>query len=309
MNSNRKTMATVGSAFVVLALSAAAAAQDAGTGSGGFRGGFMGIVLNRANGQGGIRSGTNHDLLTAAAIQEELKLTADQKAQIKRVVDRLARKRQELIAEWNKQLSRNRNALGVNGQPGQSPQEDAGAQPASGSAMVEILETTRAEADALIAGILKRTQRERLDEIELRRQGVLAVLRPDIAEKLNIGPDQQEQLEMVMTEARDEVLQFIQTRRQAILRNATPDGRVDPKAMRARAESPEGKAEITQVHQRGKQIQDRTIREIVKVLTKRQRQRFNAMLGKPFDLAKLDGSDRAAGPGPAPGASGKSERR
>jgi Spy/CpxP family protein refolding chaperone len=307
MNVNPMTMGTLGAALVVLVLSAASAGQDAPAGPGGFRGGFMGMVLNRANGQGGIRSGTNYGLLDNPAVQEELMLTADQKARIKQLAARLDRRRRELFAELNHRLSRNRNTLGVAGQPGQSGQEDAAAQPAAGSAMREIVETTQAEADALFATILKKSQRERLDQIELRRQGQLAVLRPDIAEKLNIGPDQQEQLEMVISEAREEVLQFVQDRRQAILRNATPDGRLDGKAMRARAESPAGKAELAQMRQRGAQIQDRTIREIGKVLTRRQKERFNALLGKPFDLVKLDGSSRPGGPGAAPGAGGQTD--
>jgi hypothetical protein len=295
----------IGTALAVLALPSVTEAQDVRAGPAGFRGGFLGTVLNRSNNQGGrLGGGTNYALLDNPAVQEDLTVTKAQKEEIKKVFERLSRQRAEMFSRLNA-MRQNREDPG--GQPDQGRQQEAGAQPAAVPSMLEILETTQAEADALFASILKKSQRERLLQIELRRQGPLAVLRPDIAEKLNLNPVQQEQLEMLMSEVREEVQQFLQGRRQAVQSLTTPDGRLDQKAIRARSESRQGKAEITQMRQRGAQIEDQTIKEIGKILTKKQRARFDALLGKPFDLAKLDGADRRAGSGGTGAASGESE--
>jgi hypothetical protein len=295
----------IGTALAVLALPSVTEAQDARAGPAGFRGGFLNSVLNRSNDQGGrMGGGTNYSLLDNPAVQEDLMLTKDQKEEIKTVFGRLSRQREEMFSRWN-EMRRNLDA--PKGQPDQGGQQEAGARPAAVPSMLEILETTQAEADARFARIVKKSQRERLFQIQLQRQGPLAVLRPDIAEKLNIGPDQQEQLEILMREVREEVQQFMQARRQALQSFSTPDGRLDAKAIRARGESRDGKAEIKEMRQRGEQIQDQTIKEIGKILSKKQKARFNAMLGKPFDVAKLEGPDGPGGPGGARAASGQSD--
>lgn len=76
----------------------------------------------------------------------------------------------------------------------------------------------------------------------------------------------------------------------------TPDGGFDREAMKKQMESPEGKSRMEQTRKQGEQLQDQTVAAIGKVLSKKQKDNFKKMQGKPFDLAKLGGPG-SGGPG------------
>ncbi|MFO0907620.1 MAG: Spy/CpxP family protein refolding chaperone [Isosphaeraceae bacterium] len=179
--------------------------------------------------------------------------------------------------------------------------------PAMFQAMRENMQKLQQSTDAIYSKILTKTQIARLREIDLQRQGPMAVMRPDMQERLNIGPDQVEQLQMVMQQSRDSMGQFFSSQRDNFQRFRTPDGGFDREAAKAYRESPEGKAQQEQMQKKGEEMRDTTVRAISKVLTKGQKEKFNKMLGKPFDLSKLGGPGGPGGRGgPQPGSDGQS---
>jgi hypothetical protein len=143
-------------------------------------------------------------------------------------------------------------------------------------------------ADATITNkILTKKQVKRLNEIDLQRRGPLAVLDPAIAEKLNIDDETQ----MAMREVQNQGWQAQRDAFRAARANGpnfqSPDGRFDRAAFQAYQDTPEGKAAQEKQDAQRKTMSDQIVAQIGKLMSKKQRAAFNAMLGAPFDLAKL----------------------
>ena len=149
-----------------------------GPGGGGGRGGFGG---------GGVPPMVTL-LLNSPELQEEIALTEDQKTKFKELKEKTDKERRELFTQMGGQRG---------GQPGGQPGAQNGGQAggqnggqaggqrgggnnidreAMGLAMAEIGKKTTAE----VSKILDKTQKDRLNQIELRILGVPAVVRPDI---------------------------------------------------------------------------------------------------------------------------------
>jgi Spy/CpxP family protein refolding chaperone len=114
-------------------------------------------------------------------VQKELKLTESQKSQLKKLESRLNQKRRQAFAKMRDEEA--------------DPQK-------VGTAM----ETLQRELEKGISEILDKGQRVRLTEIELQRDGLLALAKPEIAKKLKLTSDQSDQVKKIVEDMRQEQL-------------------------------------------------------------------------------------------------------
>jgi len=108
-------------------------------------------------GPGGPRGGPGGpSLLNAAPVQKELNLSESQKSQLKKLDTAMGQKR--------------RSSFSRRGQGEPDPEK-----------MRSAMDKLRREHDEAVAKVLDKKQKERLSEIELQREGILAVARPNVA--------------------------------------------------------------------------------------------------------------------------------
>jgi hypothetical protein len=204
-------------------------------------------------------------LITFPAIQEELKLTTAQAAQIKAVKAEFDRRRQEFAQGLTKLQGR-----------------------LAPAALTEWITSVRIEQEAAIARILHPRQRTRLEQIALQIEGPVCVARPEIAERINLGPEQLEMIQAIVAQMRGAQEQQWAARLRAI-RAAGPAAAARPKTGESRnqiaTQPAPDPAELAQQEQ--VQIEDEGVRQIAQVLTRGQRGALNRLMGKPFDLTRL----------------------
>ena len=162
----RRNATSLAAALAMAALTTAVWAQGPPRGPGG-HGGPMG------SGEPG-----GPMLVMAPAVQKELKLTDSQKSELKKLDMSAAQKRRQTI-------SKNRHA-------DFDPEK-----------MRTLMESQRHEQEEVVAKILDKKQNDRLTEIDLQREGILAVARTDIAKKLELTSDQSEKIKGIMDEMRE----------------------------------------------------------------------------------------------------------
>ena len=150
--------------------------------------------------------------------------------------------------------------------------------------------------EAIYAKVITKVQRERLTQIDLQRQGPLAVLQPEMSKRLNISEDQMMNIQEIQNGQREQMQEQMQLGRQQFM---DADGQFDRQKMRDFMQSDAGKAQWKQQQTQFDNSQDQLIATISKNLTKTQKAKFNAMQGKKFDLTKLDTGNNG-GPGSTP---------
>ncbi len=124
--------------------------------------------------------GGDLQVVAVPAVQEELKLTAKQKTQLRSVDEAAKVGRQELFAAAQEN--------------GMDPQ-----------AIGEQMTAIRKEQDAKVGRVLDKKQKARLDQIKLQRDGLLAASRPDVASKLKVTNPQSKQIKKVIETMNREV--------------------------------------------------------------------------------------------------------
>jgi len=145
---------------------------------------------------------------------------------------------------------------------------------------------------------LTKAHKDRLTEIELQREGPLAVTRPDIAEKLKITPEQSAQIQAIQTQSRDAQRQtFQQSMQQVNQQFQNADGSFNRQAMQEFMQSPAGQEMMQQRQVVAEQSREQMIAAIGNVLTKKQKDAYKKLLGKPFDVAQLNGGPGGPGGG------------
>jgi hypothetical protein len=181
-------------------------------------------------------------------------------------------------------------------------------------AMTELQQST----ESALVRILDRGQYTRLKQIQLQLEGLSALLRPDMIEKLNMDEAQVEQLRELMDERRQAQRETRQARME-LMKSAFPNpnqgnngqnggnagngqnggngGRRnrfnDPAfqaAMKKFWENPETKAKMDQFQSQDEMINNRFMAVVMnRVLSKRQSTTYKKLLGAPFDLSKVRG--------------------
>ena len=254
-------------------------------GFGGGPGGFGGGPGGFGGGPGGWGGGTVFGLVSNKAVQDELKLTDKQKDQIKKASAASDQMTQELMAKMP-------NRRGGRGNQNQEPQVDEEGNPIPPPTREEIQEAfqnVRGEAEGALAKILKKEQRTRLSEIDLQRAGTSAFMRPEVVERLGIDEEQQAQMQEVLGDSRQMTMELWRGMRENMPQPPLDaQGKVDREAMKAQMETPEAKKAMETMRKSTDKIQSDTMTAMLKVLYKPQKATFNKMLGKPFDLSKLD---------------------
>jgi hypothetical protein len=157
-------------------------------------------------GGGGMMMGGNPSnpisLLTAPAVQEELKLADPQKTSVLNLARSAGQKGRDI-----------HQAMLLSG--GSNPQ-----------VIMAAARQLRHETDQAIAGILDSKQRERFDQIVLQVEGPLAVARPEIASKLGLNGAQNQAVQQIMMQ-----MQMNLRRMMMSIRQGAATGQFDPTQM------------------------------------------------------------------------------
>jgi hypothetical protein len=111
------------------------------------------------------------------SVQQELDLTSKQKEKLKRLDATVKQTRRQVFED-----------------------NDGASNP---EATKTTMDNLRRNHNAAIAKILDEKQNARLTELELQREGVLAVAKPDIAKKLNLRSEQSTQIKAILDEMRE----------------------------------------------------------------------------------------------------------
>ena len=265
-------------------------------------------------------------LLRMPALDDELKLTDAQKKAHDAIMERHSEKIQKARRETagsEKSRQARRKAAEVARlsavlqeespkiearQKGQEPNRERPVEkveqprPDSDSTDVSDFETARdaifKETQVAIRGNLEPKQRERLDEIQLQAQGPLAFTLPDSPfrvfvethPELRMSEDQLRRVRAIVDEGDKEIDKVSKF---PVRRNPN-DGPLTVDAVRVLAAAPEFQAAKAKARQATREARDAAIRRIDQVLTEPQRATYRAMLGRPFDLSKLDvGAERS----------------
>jgi hypothetical protein len=236
----------------------------------------------------------------APAVQDDLKLTEKQKSQLTKFFSDMDQKRRDLFPTRNRNQNQDQNPNSdpnLNPDPNRNPQGRGRGRGGFGGANFEAMranfEKLQQETDDAIAKVLNPRQLERLKQIELRRDGPAAFAKQEIAEKLNLSPDQVESVQMVLNQMR----QTQRERFQELRRNDAGNGNggFDREAMKQRRDSPESKAQMAKLQQDSEKLRSQALQEMTQILRRKQRETYNRMLGKAFDLSKLREGASAAG--------------
>jgi hypothetical protein len=229
----------------------------------------------QAQTSGGLGGPLGSSLLSKPAVQDELQLTNKQKSKL-----------QEVTAAWNQQrqerLETIRNSL------------------SGGITDPEMIRTRilaiREEGDTAIAKILTRSQCIRLEQIALQQEGLWALTRPEIAQRLNMSPEQQELIQEIMVQLRQEMLQQAESDLSQMSGESSENVRPDHEATQAKEQTPEPKSQMVKMQKAEDRLRQQVARgrqqasqEIGKILSRKQKAAFNRMLGKPFDITKPGG--------------------
>jgi hypothetical protein len=178
--------------------------------------------------------------------------------------------------------------------------------------MRETMDELRQSTEQALAKILSRGQLNRLRQIQLQLEGPSALVRDEIAEKLNLDDVEVEQIRELMNERR-QMQRESRAAQGNIFRQMRPnnqngpggqnggDGgnngggnggnnrRFDPEAFRKFMEQPEVKAKMEQFRSDQDKLENQFAAAVNKVLSPRQRLNYKKMVGAPFDRSKMGG--------------------
>ncbi|HBJ39031.1 MAG TPA: hypothetical protein DDZ51_30650 [Planctomycetaceae bacterium] len=145
-----------------------------------------------------------------------------------------------------------------------------------------------ADAKAQLEELLMPEQFERLEQIALQTQGAMALINPEVAEKLGIGKEITEAMTKDMTASQEEGREMVQSMMREQNREAAAGLREKMEEMRKALET-----------------------KLVAHLSDEQKTKFEEMKGEPFELAPMPFGGRGGpgGPGGPRGAGPGGERR
>jgi hypothetical protein len=267
--------------------------------------------FTRMGGWGGMGSGmaqfgmAKAMLLMTPAVQKELKLTDGQIKSLKDWGDGLRKRGESMF----RRQAQGGNAGDPNA-PADRPPGPPDGPPPNPMAMIEMISSITREGESGLAKILDKKQLTRLNQIALQMEGVAALARPEVAEAIYLSPEQVEQIQEILNDAKaQQIGNFV--RQGFAMRGrpgANPDaaktqpGEAKPddpedQAKRRQAQRERMRTEFTKFRDSSDQIHDATTAKILRVLDKKQRGRFEKLLGEPFDPSKLSGPGGFGGPG------------
>ncbi len=256
-------LASVVLALAVLASPAMAQPPGGAGGGGRFGGGMMGGMM------GGGMMGGGLGLLRIEQVQEELKLTEEQKTKLQDLADKLREQ-------------------GGRGQRGDFQNLSEEERRERFQQMMAEGQKRMEEARKSVEEILTADQAKRLKQIEWQQLGPAALLQPEVAEAVGLSGEQKEQLATVAREAGEKRMQLFQGARGG----EQGDRRQQGQDMRQRFE---------EMREKGEQITQEFNKKSMAVLESEQKGKLKELMGTPFEL---DRSQMFGGPGRGPGAQG-----
>jgi Spy/CpxP family protein refolding chaperone len=223
-------------------------------GPGGSAGGGFGRVM----GGGGNITATM--LLGVPEVQKELNITDEQKTKIETIGQDVRDKMQQARGNFNFRDLQNMS--------------DEEQQKAFADIRKKVEEVTKG-IDEKVAGILDAKQNERLKQLQLQREGALALTRPEVIKKLSITEEQQAKIKKTLEDARPTGNLFDP--------NQTPEER---------------QAGIKKIQDQMEKAQ----KDCLAVLTDDQMLDWTNMCGKTFKFPQMRfGRGNRGGPGGGPG--------
>ena len=222
-------------AFSLMVISPVVRAQAPASGSG------TEAPTESAGASNGIGPESPLVLLMDPAVQKELKLTEDQKGKVYNLIREASQNSKTLI---------------------QQAMIRGGGDP---RLLLEAGQRLRKENDTAIGNLLEKKQSARFEQIVLQSEGPLALGRKEIATKLRLNDNQNEQVQDVMGRFQRARFQLVMLARRAAVTGG--DG--------------------GNIEQSTKQLRQEAVQEIGKIATKAQKAAFNEMLGEPFDIKKI----------------------
>lgn len=260
----KSVMSAMLAAAVTLAVVSVADAQPGGGRGQGGRGGFGAGGFGAGGFGGGAAGGAM--LLGMPEVQKELNITDDQK---------------ELITEMQADL---RQRGGQRPDLGNFRDLSAEERQARMEELRKQAEERNKQAEDALKAILNDTQFARYGELQLQRQGLGALTRPDIVEKLGLSTEQTEKIGEVRRTAREEG-------------GRRPEGqagqRPDFQALMAAARERQAKVEA----------------DTLAVLTADQKAKWEQLQGKKFEFPAPTFGRGQGGPGGQPGQRGQGGNR
>jgi hypothetical protein len=212
-------------------------------------------------------------LLRSPEVQKELALDEEQNRRIARI--------SELTKEAKKQVE---SAHGKGQEKGKTkavtPIEKE-QQRLAREAMNGVLARVEQETDQQINAVLNARQRTRLTQIALRVEGPSAFLTPELIDALGLVPDQVDAIREILGGMKGEQDQFKESQKRSF-ELAKAGGAFDVEKIRKDRQKAQTRA---YAYKLSKQV----MAQIGRVLTRRQRETYNRMLGEPFELARLSG--------------------
>jgi hypothetical protein len=212
----------------------------------------------------------NHPL-----VQEELKLTDDQKAKLKDLASKRA------PAGTRKPSSGSSKAVATSSRPKSS----------GGSTTPGAISFHQKQLDDL----LDADQRKRLEQISLQIDGPLAVAKPEVAKKINLSAAQLKQVRSIGVEMRNQLAELGPV-------NPPPGDKPPPGDEPAESEKTPDRVQF-------EQVREAAGARVMKLLKPTQKDAFNQLLGPTFEVAKLrtaPASTEGGGPETRPNAKPKS---
>jgi hypothetical protein len=264
-------------------------------------------------------------LIMMPPVQEELELTEDQKQQLRDWLDSM-RQRGE---DFGRNLREQRRQNGEDGDPFQNPNASVTQRMSQFTSFMGQVGQLLKENETGIDRILDKAQRKRLTQIALQMEGAAALVRPDVAQAINLSPTQQIEIQQRISYSRNAQMTtwITQMSLMAARRNAArtaeekktteapasttrqqpkaaarKDSETDSETPRAPLTDAERQArqkrqqdaqkEFESIRDRTDAIQNQAVTLVLKVLTRRQRANFEKILGEPFDPKKVNNFDR-----------------
>ncbi|MFO0952664.1 MAG: hypothetical protein U0835_16260 [Isosphaeraceae bacterium] len=146
-------------------------------------------------------------LVTMPPVQEELKLTAEQKEKLRDWQENLRKRGEEMGRGFRNRPPGGEAGEGANGNPDGEAMNRPGDVPIAArifqfTQMLNQVGAMVRENEDGLARILKTSQRKRLDQISLQMEGAAAVVRPEVAQAINLGEDQAEMIQQILAQSR-----------------------------------------------------------------------------------------------------------
>jgi Spy/CpxP family protein refolding chaperone len=201
---------------------------------------------------------SNFRLLQAESVQNELKMTDEQKGKIKELMGKL-------MGVFRQHMA---------GMAGLDPEQQKAKREEMNKALVESVQ----EAEKGMAEVLQPQQNERLRQIRLQIQGVAAINDPEVAKALELTDQQREQLKTLNEHHREQM-----TKLMAEMRDVPPEQRA---------------AKQAELREKAQAAAKDVVEKIEQLLTPEQKEKFEKLKGEKFDLSTLRQSRPAAPPVP-----------